>query len=155
MKILQPAPDVFLKVAKVSNSFIELEEGISPMSQVQSGEWFPSITDIDASNPIVSVIRANYSRVGSIVTCSLFLDVTMGTGATQCIFGLSLPIPSVFAFVKDAFGIIAYNGGTPTELESWNIKAKLGSNEIAIELQSTTAEFNYQYLYAVLQYVII
>lgn len=134
---------------------IAVEDIVGGIPDIESGAWNPTITNVGGTNPIVDVINGNYSRVGSIVTCSLFLDVTMGVGQDAAQFQLDLPIASNFAAPKDAFGIIAYNGPTSTELELWNIKADVATNNIEIELDSITDEFNYQYLYAILQYVII
>jgi hypothetical protein len=130
----------------------DLAVGIIP--DIESGQWNPTPTNVSGS-PTVSVLAGNYSRVGGVGTCSLFLEVTQGTAESDCEFRLDLPIASNFANVKDAFGIIAYNGITPTELLSWNIKANTATNDISIELGSVTDEFNYQYIYAILQYVII
>jgi hypothetical protein len=154
MKILQPAPDVFLKVAKVSNSFIELEEGISPMSQVQSGSWNPTATNVLGS-PTINIVNGNYSRVGSVVTCSLFFEVTMGTGEASCTFDLDLPIASDFTQSKNAFGVVQYNDLEVGEFLSWGIAADTATNKIVMNFASASNEFSFQYLYAVLQYVII
>jgi len=119
-----------------------------------SGQWDPTPTNVIGS-PTVSIISGNYSRVGTVVTCSLFLDVTMGVAEDACTFSLDLPIASNFSAEKDAFGIIAYNGSPSTNLELWNIRASVSNNNIEIELDASADELNLQYLYAILQYVII
>ena len=151
------APDDVMYIVETltgTSKQINVEDIVGGIPDIESGQWNPTPTNVSGS-PTVSVLAGNYSRVGSVVTCSLFLDVTMGTAENVCEFRLDLPISSNFANVKDAFGIIAYNGVTPTELVNWNIKANIASDDINIELESITDEFNYQYIYAILQYVII
>jgi hypothetical protein len=133
---------------------IAVEDIVGGIPDIESGQWNPTPINVTGS-PTVNVLAGNYSRVGGVVTCSLFLEVTQGAAESDCDFRLDLPIASNFANVKDAFGIIAYNGITPTELVNWNIKANTASDDISIELVSVTDEFNYQYIYAILQYVII
>jgi hypothetical protein len=133
---------------------IDLSNPNAPDLSLQNGSWNPTTTNVIGS-PTVSVLAGNYSRVGSVVTCSLFLDVTMGVTENICEFRLDLPIASNFAATKDAFGIIAYKNATDGELVNWNIKANTATDDISIELESVTDEFNYTYLYVILQYVVI
>jgi hypothetical protein len=127
-------------------------------SQATSGSWNPTPTAVSPSNPSVLIISGNYSRVGDVVTCSLFMDVAMGPGEVIAIFDLDLPIPSNFEQSKNAFGIIAFTGDTgsiSSELINWGIGADVATNKIVINMQSTSADFNYQYVIAMLQYVVI
>lgn len=148
--------DVFYIVDTSTNTSkqIEVQDIFGGIPNIESGPWNPTPTNVTGS-PTVSVVSGNYSRVGTVVTCSLFLDVTMGVSENVCEFRLDLPIASNFAQEKNAFGIISSNGGSSTELVNWNIKANTSTDDINIELQSVTDEFNFQYIYAILQYVII
>jgi len=151
------APDDVMYIVDTSTNTskqIAVEDIVGGIPDIESGSWNPTTTNVSGS-PTVSVLAGNYSRVGSVVTCSLFLDVTMGVAESVCEFRLDLPIASNFAAAKDAFGIIAYNKATDGELVNWNIKANTSTDDISIELESVTDEFNYQYIYAILQYVII
>ena len=151
------APDDVMYIVETltgTSKQIAVEDIVGGIPDIESGQWNPTTTNV-LGTPTVSVLAGNYSRVGGVVTCSLFLEVTQGAAENVCEFRLDLPISSNFANVKDAFGIIAYNGLTPTELLSWNIKANISTNDISIELTSVTDDFAYQYIYAVLQYVII
>jgi len=143
------------EVTSVDGSIIiDNTDPSAPNLSLPSGAWNPTPTNVIGS-PTVSVISGNYSRVGTVVTCSLFLDVTMGVAENVCEFRLDLPIASNFAQEKNAFGIISSNGGGSTELVNWNIKANTSTDDINIELESVTDEFNFTYIYAILQYVII
>jgi hypothetical protein len=132
---------------------IDLSNPNAPDLSLQSGSWNPTAVSTDG-NPTVDVISGNYSRVGGVVTCSLFLGVTLAPENVVA-FRLDLPIASNFVAEKNAFGIIGYNNATNGELVNWNIKANVISNEIEIELTSLTDEFTFEYLYAILQYVVI
>jgi hypothetical protein len=148
--------DIMYIVDAVSNQSrkIEVQNLVGGLPDIDSGSWNPTPTNVFGS-PSVTIISGNYSRVGSVVTCSLFLDVTMGTAENQCTFDLDLPIASDFAQAKNAFGIIAYQNVGDGELVNWGIAADTATDKINMSLQSVTNEFSYQYLYAVLQYVII
>ena len=151
------APDDVMYIVDTSTNTskqIAVEDIVGGIPDIESGQWNPTPTNVSGS-PTVSVLAGNYSRVGTVVTCSLFLDVTMGVAENICEFRLDLPIASNFAAAKDAFGIIAYNNATDGELVNWNIKANTATDDISIELESVTDEFNYTYIYAILQYVII
>ena len=132
---------------------IDLSNPNAPDLSLQSGSWNPTPTST-VGDPIVDVISGNYSRVGGVVTCSLFLRVTMAP-ANDVAFRLDLPIASNFIQEKNAFGIIGYNKAIDGELDNWNIKANVASNEIEIELTSITNDFTFEYIYAILQYVVI
>lgn len=150
------ADDVLYIVETSTNTSkqIEVQNLVGGLPDIESGTWNPTPTNVIGS-PTVTVLNGNYSRVGSVVTCSIFLDVTMGTAENQCTFGLDLPIASDFAQAKNAFGILAYQQVGDGELVAWGIAADTATDKINIDLESVTDEFNYQYLYAVLQYVII
>ena len=151
------APDDVMYIVDTSTNTskqIAVEDIVGGIPDIESGQWNPTPTNV-AGSPTVIVLAGNYSRVGGVVTCSLFLDVTQGAAENVCEFRLDLPIASSFANVKDAFGIIAYNNAIDGELVNWNIKANTSTDDISIELTSVTDEFAYEYIYAILQYVII
>ena len=119
---------------------------------VSSGNWTPVVSG-ETYSEIVTIQRANYSRVGSIVTCSLFIDVDLDAAEINADFQISLPVASDFANAKDAFGIGAYNGDL-SEFTGWGISADVATNKIAITVTSTTPAWSFQSLYVMLQYEI-
>jgi hypothetical protein len=119
---------------------------------VSSGNWTPVVSG-ETFSEIVIIQRANYSRVGSIVTCSLFIDVELDAAETQADFQFSLPVASDFGNAKDAFGIVAFNGDK-SEFISWGISADVATNKIQLNVESLTAAFSFQSLYVMLQYEI-
>jgi hypothetical protein len=119
---------------------------------VSSGNWTPVVSG-ETYSEIVTIQRANYSRVGNIVTCSLFMDVELDAAETQADFQFSLPVASNFTNVKDAFGIVAFNGDL-TEFVGWAIGADVATNNIQLYVESVTTAYSFQSLYVMLQYEI-
>ena len=134
---------------------IDLSNPNAPDLSLPSGSWNPTPTNTGGTNPNVSIQGGNYSRVGLVVTCSLFFDVDMGLGENTAKFELNLPIASDFNNAKNAFGIIAYSAVGNGELDTWLISANTTSNKIIIDVTSVTNTHSFQSLYAVLQYVVI
>ena len=120
---------------------------------VSSGNWSPVVSG-ETYSEIVTIQGANYSRVGSIVTCSLFIDVDLDAAETQADFQFSLPVASDFTNAKDAFGIVAFNGDL-SEFIGWGIAADTATNKIVIDVQSTTTGWAFQSLYVMLQYEVL
>jgi len=120
---------------------------------VSSGNWTPVVSG-ETYNEIVSIQRANYSRVGTIVSCSLFMDIDLDVAETQADFQFSIPVASDFTNAKDAFGIVAYNGDN-TQFTGWLISADVATNKIAIAVSSVTTGYSFQSLYVMLQYEIV
>jgi hypothetical protein len=134
---------------------IEVQNLVGGLPDIESGAWNPTPTNIGGTNAIFNSIRGNYSRVGTVVTCSLLIDLGMGTGETLSNFELDLPISSNFTSNKDAFGIISQTNLGDGELAAFNISANISNNKIGIEITSLTAEHGFQFLIVVLQYVIV
>jgi hypothetical protein len=153
--ITSAASDDLLYIVDVSNT-TQSPEGTSSQIElgniVSSGNWTPVVSG-ETYDEIVTIQGANYSRVGGIVTCSLFIDVNLDAAETQADFQLSLPVASDFTNAKDAFGIVAFNGDL-TEFTAWLISADVATDKIAIAVSSVTTGFVYQSLYVMLQYEI-
>jgi hypothetical protein len=134
---------------------IALEDIVGGIPDIESGAWNPTPTNTGGTNPIVAGIRGNYSRVGSVVTCSLFFGVVMDAAESLAQFTLDLPIASNFTNAKDAFGIISYNSIGDGEFQGYVISADVAGNQIEIQVSSLTNGTTFQFLQAILQYVII
>jgi hypothetical protein len=149
--------DVFYIVDTSTNTSkqIEVQDIFGGIPDIESGQWNPTPTNTGGTNPIVTIQGGNYSRVGGVVTCSLFLDVEMDAAENTAQFELDLPIASDFTNAKNAFGILAYSEVGNAELDGWIISANTTNNKIVIEVTSVTNAHSFQSLYAVLQYVII
>lgn len=152
------APDDVMYIVDISTNTskqINVEDIVGGIPDIESGQWNPTPTNISGTNPSVSIQGGNYSRVGVVVTCSLFFDIDMDVAENTADFELILPVASDFTNAKNAFGIIAYNNPSSDELQGWNISANVSNNKITVLVSSLTNGFSFQSLYAVLQYVII
>jgi restriction endonuclease S subunit len=154
--ITEAATDDLLYIVDVSNT-TQSPQGTSSQIElgniVSSGTWTPVVSG-ESYSEIVTIQGANYSRVGTIVTCSLFIQLELDAAETIADFKISLPVASDFINSKDAFGIIAFNGDI-SEFIDWNLRADTATNKINIAVSSTTAGITYQYLSVMLQYEVL
>jgi hypothetical protein len=152
------APDDVMYIVETltgTSKQISVEDIVGGIPDIESGAWNPTATNTGSTNPIVTIQGGNYSRVGTVVTCSLFLDLEMGAAENTAQFELDLPIASNFTNAKNAFGVIAYSAVGDGELSAWLISANTTSNKIVIDISSVTDAYSFQSIYATLQYVII
>jgi hypothetical protein len=151
------ATDIMYIVDTGSNTSKQIEVGdiYTGMPQLDSGIWNPTSTNISGTNGVVTISKGNYSRVGDVVTCSLLFQLNMDAAESNSVFTLTLPIASNFANAKDAFGIISYSNLGNGELVSFNISADVTNDEIEIDVTSLTNGAVYQFLTALIQYVVI
>ena len=149
--------DVFYIVDTSTNTSkqIEVQDIFGGIPDIESGAWNPTPTNTGGTNPIVTIPRGNYSRVGAVVTCSLFLDLQMDAAESIAEFTLDLPIASNFTDVKDAFGIISFTEIGNGEFQSFGISADVAGNQIKMQVASLSNGTPFQFLLAMLQYVII
>jgi hypothetical protein len=153
MKILRPAPDVFLKVSKVSNSFIELEEGISPMSMLESGAFTPVISDRVDCN--VTPLRGIYSRVNNVVTMTLYLSIALDSAGGVGQFNVALPVASTFETARDCYGTANLMTNSINNMTYYIISADTASNKCAVEVEGNTGISDVSVFVATIQYLVI
>jgi hypothetical protein len=134
---------------------IEVQNLVGGLPDIESGTWNPTPTNSGGTNPIVTILRGNYSRVGSVVTCSLLYELEMDGAESIGQFTLDLPIASNFTNVRDAFGIISYNDLSVNTFSAWLISADTTGNQIEMQVTSTNNGDVFQNIQAILQYVII
>jgi hypothetical protein len=134
---------------------IEVQNLVGGLPDIESGAWNPTPTNTGGTNPVVLILAGNYSRVGTVVTCSLFIDLQMDAAESIGTFTLDLPIASNFSNAKDAFGILSYSNIGNGEFQDWSISADVAGNQIEISVTSLSAGVPFQFLTAILQYVII
>jgi hypothetical protein len=152
------APDDVMYIVETltgTSKQIAVEDIVGGIPDIESGDWNPTPTNTGGTNPIVTVPRGNYSRVGSVVTCSLFFEVEMDAAESVAEFTLDLPIASNFADAKDAFGIVSFNDVGNGEFAGYGISADVAGNQIKVNVYSLNNGYSFQYLQAILQYVII
>jgi hypothetical protein len=151
------ADDILYIVDTTANQSkkIEVQNLVGGLPDIESGDWNPTPTNSGGTNPTIGVLRGNYSRVGSVVTCSLYLAVDMDLTENVAQFTLDLPIASNFSNAKDAFGIVSFNDIGNGEFQSWNIQADVTGNQIEMQVTSLSNSASFQFIQAILQYVII
>jgi hypothetical protein len=152
------APDDVMYIVDTSTNTskqIAVEDIVGGIPDIESGQWNPTPTNIGGTNPIVTIIFGNYSRVGGVVTCSLFFEIEMDAAENTAQVLLDLPIASNFTAEKNAFGIISYSDLSNGELGSQGIQASPSTDKLQFNIGSITNGFAFQYLTAMLQYVII
>jgi len=147
------APNSIIRAGiPLPDNFNATDVSVSLGSLLDSGTWTPVVSG-ESYSEIVTIQSAKYSRVGSIVTCSLMIDIVLDAAKTQARFEFSLPIASNFTTSEDATGIVAFNGDI-AEFISWDLNSRTTTDTIQIAVTSVTTGFNYQYLYVMLQYEI-
>jgi|688.fasta_scaffold91651_4 hypothetical protein len=147
--------DIFYIVDTSSNTSkqIEVQNIYDGMPQLESGVYTPAVSG-NTNGVVVNIAKGFYSRVGTIVTVSFFLDVQLDTGETTGSFNLDLPIASNFSNDKDYTGTIWYKD--PSELLGDSYAQSDGANQkISVFLVSNTTAFNYIYLTITGQYEIL
>jgi hypothetical protein len=149
--------DVIYIVETLTNTSkqIAVEDIVGGIPDIESGQWSPTPTNTGGTNPTVIIDRGNYSRVGGVVTCSLFIGLDMDAAESTAQFTLDLPIASNFSNGKDAFGIVSFTEVGNGEFQSYAITADVAGNQIEMQVVSLTNGTTFQYLQAILQYVII
>jgi hypothetical protein len=134
---------------------IEVQNLVGGLPDIESGDWSPTPTNEGGTNPVITILKGNYSRVGTVVTCSLLLEVQMDIAESVANFTLDLPISSNFTNAKDSFGIISYNQIGDGQFQGWLISANVAGNKIEMEITSGTAGDGFQNIQAILQYIIL
>ena len=153
------ASDDLLYIVDVSDT-TESPQGTS--KQIELGDMFSSGTYTPTVSGVVNGIvatpnSATFIKVGSIVTCSIQLEITMDTGETTGSFELSLPVASDFASTKNLFGLMQCStGGTIlAEIVTIDISAETANNTCFVSLETATATANIQYVNMQFQYQIL
>ena len=151
------ADDILYIVETSTNTSkqIEVQNLVGGLPDIESGDWSPTPTNGGGTNPIITILKGNYSRVGTVVTCSLLLELQMDIAEQVANFTLDLPIASNFTNAKDSFGIISYNEIGNGQFQGWLISANVAGNKIEMEITSGTAGDSFQNIQAILQYIII
>jgi hypothetical protein len=132
---------------------IQVQNIYDGLPQFASGSFTPTVSG-ETFSEIVSPLAAYYSRVDNVVNCTYFLDVALDTGQTQAAFELSLPVASNFTNVKDLVGIISHDADA-SELPTWSLAANTVNNTASIGLTSVSTQYNFQYIYITVQYLIV
>jgi hypothetical protein len=155
--ITSAASNDLLYIVDVSNT-TQSPEGTS--SQIEVGNMFSSGTytpsaSAETNGIIVNPNAATFIKVGSIVSCSIQLEVIVDTGETTGSFELSLPVASNFTNSKQLFGLMQFSvTGTLSDIVELSIEAETTNNTCFVDLVTTTAA-NMPYCVIQFQYEIV
>lgn len=158
MRVLQQANNVFVKSTRVSNSFSNLEEGITYIPFLDSGSTY--LTHSNATNDAIintASYPCLYSRVGDVVTMNIPIEVQMDAAETSTAFNLSLPIGSNFTGVKQAFGVCSSDN--QPEIVSFSIQSDDGglseANTLFVSISTLSTGTVFPYLTLSVQYLVL
>jgi hypothetical protein len=117
-----------------------------------SGTYTPTFS-AETNGIVVTPNSASYIKVGSIVTCSIQLEIVLDTAQTTGSFEMSLPVASDFANQKNLFGLMQYSD--MVEIVNATILAETTNNTCAIDIDVATAAIDMQYVNIQFQYEVL
>jgi len=147
------APNSIIRAGiPLSDNFNATDVAVSVESLLASGAWTPEVLATTyAEVPIVD--SAQYSKVGNVVNCSIFLSLELDPTKSEAAFTLSLPFATNIDS-KELIGIIAFNGDK-AEFLSWSIAFDTVNGGVALGVESATNGYIYNYLHVMFQYQIV
>ena len=149
------ASDDLLYIVDVSDT-TESAQGTSKQIELgnmfSSGTYTPTIS-AETNGIVATPNSASYIKVGSIVTCSIQLEIVLDTAQTTGTFEMSLPVASDFANQKNLFGVMQYSD--MVEIVIATISAETTNNTCAIDIEVATAAIDMQYVNMQFQYEVI
>jgi hypothetical protein len=151
----EAASDDLLYIVDV-NDTTQSPQGTSKQIEVgnmfSSGTYTPTISG-ETNGIVVTPNSATFIKVGSIVTCSIQLEIVLDTAQTTGTFEMSLPVASDFANQKQCFGLMQYSD--MVEIVNATISAETTNNTCAIDIEVATAAIDMQYVNMQFQYEVI
>ena len=130
---------------------IEVQDIYSGMPQFDSGQFIPTISNV---NPVASGINVQYgyySRVGNIVSMSFFFELQFDALDIQVDFDFDLPIASTFTSSKDIIGIVSADEIITALFEG---VVQAAGNLGTMTCRTSTQGTGYQYIRTFFQYEI-
>jgi hypothetical protein len=149
------APDDILYIVDTTadqSRKIEVQNLFGGLPDIGGGDFTTSATTSGENDCSVIVLRALYSRVNNIVTCTYYLNIALDSGFTTGSFNIAPPVASDFTNARDAFGVITPITDAYANLVSGVIEADLGFDQIkftidlAVSGDSLTFAANIQYI---------
>ena len=151
------APDDVMYIVDTSTNTskqIEIQDVYDGMPQFESGDFTSSVVISNEFQCDAECLRALYSRVNNIVTCTYYLSIGLDATFTSGGFNISLPVPTNFSNARDAFGVIGTITDPYAELYSSIIGADTVNNELGINIEVLTAGGGITFV-ANVQYIIL
>lgn len=152
------ASDDLLYIVDVSDT-TESPQGTSKQIEVgnmfSSGTYTPTISG-EVNGIVVTTDSAKFIKVGSIVNCSVLMEIQFAAGENSGSFELSLPVASSFTNQKELNGILQWSyGGDMYEIAALSISANITNNTCEISIGVMNNEASLQYVTLQFQYEIL
>jgi hypothetical protein len=148
------ATDVFYIVDTSANQSkkIEVQNIYDGLPQFASGNFTPTVSG--ENDCTATCLRALYSRVNNIVTCSYYMSITLDPTFTVGSYNISPPVASTFTNARDAFGVITPITDPYTELISAIVAADTAFGQITHVIEILSAGSTLTYVVN-MQYIIL
>jgi hypothetical protein len=147
------APNAIIRAGiPLSDNFNATDVAVTVESLLASGAYTPVVLATTYAE-IPTIESANYSKVGNVVNCSIYLSLELDPIKSESTLTLSLPFTTNIN-AKDLIGIIAYDGDKNRFL-SWGIAFDPINGGVELRLEANTNGYNFQYLHVMFQYQIV
>lgn len=146
--------DILYIVDAVANQSkqIQVQNIYDGLPQFESGNFTPTISG--ANDCLPTCLRALYSRVNNIVTCSYYMTITLDPTFTVGSYNISPPVASTFTNPRDAFGVIGTITDPYSALVSSEISADVAFGQITHVIEILSAGSTLTYVVN-MQYIIL
>jgi hypothetical protein len=151
------APDDILYIVDTTanqSKKIEVQNLFVGFPDLGGGDFTSSATISGENDCTASCLRALYSRVNNIVTCSYYLDITLDGGFTSGSFNIAPPVTSNYTNARDAFGVLTPITNPYANLVSAVINADTAFDQISFTIELASAGDTLTFV-ANIQYIII
>jgi hypothetical protein len=133
---------------------IAVEDMFVGFPDLGGGDFTSSVVISNETDCTASCLRALFSRVNNIVTCTYYLDFGLDPTFTIGTFNVSLPVATNFTNARDAFGVVTPITDPYSELVSVITNADTSLNELSFQIELLTASGSSTFV-AILQYIIL
>ena len=132
---------------------VSITDGVATVDGI-GGDFTSSVVISNKFQCDAECLRALYSRVNNIVTCSYYLSIGLDATFTTGGFNISLPVPTNFSNARDAFGVITPITDPYLKLVSAITGADTATNEIGFTIELDIQGANLTFV-ANIQYIIL
>jgi hypothetical protein len=129
---------------------IEVQDIYDGLPQFASGQFTPTISNVNPVATIANPQLGYYHRVGNIVSMSFFFELSFDVLDNQVTFDFDLPIASTFTSSKDIIGTITSDDTTLIDILYLQATGNIGT----VTCNTNTAGSSIQYIRAIFQYEI-
>ena len=151
------APDDVMYIVDTSTNTskqIAVENMFVGFPDLGGGDFTSSVVISNEADCTASCLRALFSRVNNIVTCTYYLDIALDLTFTAGSFNVSLPVATNFTNARDAFGVITPITDPYANLVSAITNADTVNNELTITIEILTAGTGITFV-SNIQYIIL